>query len=422
MAAIGDLATIAHILKRAYGLYESCRSAPEEIFLAREHIHAMALCLEGVSSDLYTNPRSFVHQTTNIAKTRQHALKVHISSCDRSLKRMEGLLKTYQGFKKGHVSLWDKWRWSTSGKKEIAECKADLVMSTIVLDMFLSREQLNVLWKVESMIEALTKRIAALEALDRSASAPRNSGIGRPRSESNITRTIVVSLVLARLNKTLRTYRKKNATVKGKKPGQHTQRPKPAMRTNSGFRNNPKRNALVKNYASNLASAAASQSPPPYTQRKPRPRTPSPDFYYLPSTRPSSPISPPIRRSSSMQRLMGRLNTGRVTPSPPKEHYECWKVGIANLAIGLKSAPQFLPHKRGQVQLRKMGAVFKEAGMYDSRAVTEGDKRVKLLLKEKNKVEKGKKWFFVAGKVVSRDPGSTGMVSVEKIFVVLVRR
>ncbi|KAL1600476.1 hypothetical protein SLS60_006862 [Paraconiothyrium brasiliense] len=420
MAALGDLAAIVHVLNRAHALYESCRSAPEEIYLAREHVHAMALCLEGVSSDLYGNRRSFVHQTTASAKARQHTLKVNIASCDHSLKRMENLLKTFQGFKNEHVSLWDKFRWSTRGKKEIAECKADLVMSTIALDMFLSREQLSVLWKLESMIEAFLKRVAPLEAFDVPISA--NEGCGRQRSGSNVTRTIVISLVLARLKKILNFYRRKKASAKGKAghptgPG----RPKPVTRTNSGFVNNPTRNTLMHTYVSNMASAAASRAP--YIQRQPHPRTPSPDFHYLPSTRPSSPVPGLIRRSSSMQRLTSHLNARNSTLRTSREHYECWRVGIGKLAFGPKTAPQYLPHKRGQLQLRKMGDVFKDAGLYDSRAVTEGDKRVKLLLKEKNrKVEKGRKWYFVAGKVMERDPGKTGMVSVEKVFIVLVRR
>ncbi|KAJ4360707.1 uncharacterized protein N0V89_001274 [Didymosphaeria variabile] len=421
MAALSDLATVVHILKRAHAFCESCRSAPEEIYLAREHVHAMTLCLEGVSSDLYENQRSFVHQTTYKAKTRQHTLKAHIASCDRSLMRMEVLLQSYQGFKKEHVSLWDKFRWSTGGKKEIAECKADLVLSTAVLDVFLGREQLSVLYKLESIMEAFMKRVAPLEAFDVPMSA--NDGRGRQRSGSNVTRTIVISLVLARLKKVLQSYRRKTANAKSKKAGHQTSpgRPKPVMRTNSGFMNNPNRNALMHTYASNMASAAAFKAP--HIQRKPHPRTPSPDFHYIPSTRPSSPLPGLIRRSSSMQRLTSHLNARNSNLRTSKEHYECWRVGIGTLALGPKTAPQYLPHKRGQLQLRKMGDVFKEAELYDSRAVTESDEKVKSLLKEKNrKVKKGRKWYFVAGKVVGRDPGRTGVVSVEKAFVVLVRR
>ena len=423
MATLGDIAAIGHILRRAYALYEGCRSAPEEIFLAREHVHAVALCLEGVSSDLYSNPRSFVHQSTTIAQARKHALKVHISSCDRALKRMEGLLKTYMGFKGKHVSLWDKFRWSTSGKKEIADCKAELVMSTVVLDMFLSKENLNVLWKLESMIETLTKRIGMLEVFDRPASTNEQRG-KRPRRSSNITRAIVVSLVLARLRKALRIYRrKKNGGKRNNTPKPGPRRPKPVSRTSSGFVNNPKRNLLMQSYTANLVTAVPKTPPPPYTAQKPRPRTPSPDFYYIPGGTSTPPRSKPVRRSSSMSRLTNQINTRTITPAAPREHFECWRVGIGSLAFGAKIAPQFLPHRRGQAQLRKMAEVFKEAGLYDERTVTEKHKCVRLLLNAKNKkVAKGKTWYFAGGKMVGRDPGKTGMVSVEKVLVVLVRR
>ncbi|KAF1971315.1 hypothetical protein BU23DRAFT_570088 [Bimuria novae-zelandiae CBS 107.79] len=413
MAALGDIATIAHVLKRAYALYDGCRSAPEEIFLAREHIHAMALCLEGVSSDLYTNPRSFVHQTTCAAKVRQHALKVHIASCDRSLHRMESLLKKYQGFKGKHVSLWDKFRWSTQGKKEIAESKADLVVSTVTLDMFLSKESLNVLWKLESMIEALTARISMFETLLAQTAPAHTTGRatlapGRPRGrrDSNVGRTLVVSLVLARLRKVLLSYRRKK---KNARPGQG--RPRPLTRTPSGFKASPARTALMHTYASNLITTP----PPTYF---PHPRPPSPDFPVLPTTFPR-----PIRRSSSLQNIQ---HPPTSKGEQPKDLYACYRIGIGTLAFGGKTAPQFLRHRRGQAQLAKMAQIFSEAAGYDSKGLTEGDKRVKLLLRDMNKIEgkKGgrRKWYFAAGRVVGVDGGRTGMVCVEKAVVVVVRR
>jgi hypothetical protein len=430
MAFFGDLLGIAHVLKRAYDLYEGCAAAPQEIQLAREHIHAMALCLEGVNSDILNNPRSFVHQHTAMAKTRTHSLKVHVGTCERALKRMGKLLGAFQGFKSKHISLWDRFRWSTEGKKEIAECKSDLVFATSLLDMFLNKESLNVLWKLEGMIEKLTRRMAALDLVDVPAAA---TGRKRPRAVSNVTRTIVVSLVLARLRKVLSTYRRKKTGGAGNKkqhPG--TRRPKAAIRTNSGFAKNTKRAHLMNDYASKLA---ISSPPPPYTPKpsKQRPRTPSPDFHYIPGGSSTSPIPRPIRRSSSMNRLMARMNARIVTPNQASEHYACWRVGIGSTAVGLKTSPEFRAYKRGQAQLRKMGDAFKEASEFDERALTENSKGVKMLLKKRNGEEqakqgngngkgKGKKWYFVGGRVVGRDPGTTGLVSVDKAFVVLVRR
>jgi hypothetical protein len=421
MASLGDLLGLAHVLKRAYDLYQGCDAAPQEIRLARDHIHAMTLCLEGVSSDLLKNPRSFVHLKTDLAKSQTHSLKVHVGTCERALKRMGRLLQKYEGFKGQHVSLWQRYLWSTEGKKEIAECKSDLVLATCMLDMFLGTVRSNVLYKVEAMMEALMGQWAAMDGLFElpNTAAPRT----RPRAGSNVTRTILVSLVLTKLRKALQSYRRKK-TGAVKKPHPGPRRPKTVTRTNSGFMMNIKRNNLLHTYASNLANATP---PPPHTPRRsnPRPRTPSPDFHYIPGGTATSPIPGPIRRSSSLNRLTARLNARVVQPIRAVEHYACWKVGTGTLAIGLKTATKYLQHKRGQLQLRKMGEVFKEASaLDDSRALTEKDKRVKALLSEKNKkVRKGgKKWYFVSGRVTGRDPGQTGMVTVEKALVILVKR
>lgn len=403
---------------------EGCHSAPEEIFLALEHVHAMALCLAGVSSDLYSNPRSIVHQTADIAKVRQHQLKVHIAKCDRALLRMETLLKKYVSFKDQDISLWDKFRWSIDGKREIAECKATLVTTTIMLDMFLSKEKLNVLWKIESTIEKLTKRICALEVFDLPSSANSRE---RPKGGSNVIRTIFASLVLARLGTALKSYRGTKILASAQRTSRPylqsgPRRPKSVGRTNFGFRDNSQRNALLQTYGSCLVTATPGTPQPQHPLQAPQPRAPSPDFYYITATTPS-PSLRPVRRSSSMQHLLGCLNARIVVPAPPKDHYKCWKVGTGSLAFGPRIAPKFLKHRRGQTQLRKLATIIREASIYDGRSLTERDRRVELLLKEKNKkVPNGMKWYFAAGKVLERDPGRTGMVTVEKAIVVLVRR
>lgn len=426
MDPLGSILGIAHVLKRAYNLYNGCASADEEIRLAADHIHTMAIVLEGVKSDLIGNRNSFVHKTTDIAKTRIQSLKIHVKHCDRALGKMEGLLNKYRGFKKGHVKLWDKFRWSTDGKKEIADAKAEVVLATSLLDLFLSKEGLSVLWKLESMMETMMKKFEALEL-----HAPPPYPGRRARSGSNVGRTLVVTLVLARLRKALMKYRwKKNATrrANGKQPNPGPRRPKPVTRVNSGFTPNKNRNALMGNYASNIVANSTNIS---NNKSKPqRTRTPSPDFYYIPSNNgkknSNSPPPRPVRRSSSMQRLMGRINAKATKPATPREHLGCWKVGVGKLAFGPKTAPQFIAHRRGQIQLRRMADIFKDAAAYDSNMLDQSDSRVKLLLKSKNDKEKksrsGKKWFFVSGKVVARDPGKTGMVTVEKAVVILVRR
>ncbi|KAF1996567.1 hypothetical protein P154DRAFT_579816 [Amniculicola lignicola CBS 123094] len=421
MDPIGSVLNIAHILKRAYQLYTGCNDAPEEIRLASDHIHGMTLVLEGVHTDLIANPRSFVHQTSAQAKTRTANLKVHLNHCDGALKRMGKLLSKYQGWKRdGHVKMWDKFKWTTEGRKDIADAKVDIILATSMLDVFLSREALSVLWKIESMIEMLTRNFQKLELFQ--GTGP-TQGTKRSRAGSNVTRTLVVGLVIARLKTSLANYRRRKLLRGGKKggttkPNPGPRRPKPISRVSSGFGQNKRRDTLMHSYASNLVSASNSRPRPE------RARTPSPDFYMIGGD-PAPPYSP-VRRSSSLNRILNQINAKAKQPTSPREYLECWRVGVGSLAIGLNTAPQFLQHRRGQVQLRKMASIFKDAAAGNPRALDERDKRVKLILDHRNGREKkkksGKKWSLLAGVVVGRDAGRSGMVSVEKAMVIVVRR
>lgn len=427
MDPFGTLMSVAHVLKRAYDLYQGCVSAAEEIQIAAGHVQAMTLVLEGVKSDIANNKNSFVHQTTAIAKAKAHTLKANIGHCEGALKRTEGLLNKYLGYKKkgGGLRLWDKYRWSVEGKKEITDCKIELMMATSMLDLFLSKEGLNVLWKLESMMELMMRKFAALELLQPppAYSTPKR---GRPRASSNVTRTLVLSLVLSRLKKFLMKYRRRKvaANKKNGKPIPGPRRPKPISRQNTGFAPNKNRNKLIENYANQIANVAASQQGSKNTKRA---RTPSPDFCMIGGKNgKSNPThSRPIRRSSSLQRLMGRIHRNAKVVAP-REHYECWRVGVGSVVGGLKIAPQFIPHRRGQLQIKKMASLLKEADGYSGNGLGEGDSRVKLILKSKNEKESRnntkRKWYLVAGRVINRDSGKTGMVTVEKALVILVRR
>ena len=425
MDPLGTALGIAHVLKRARDLYTACKAAPEELRLAGDHVHTMALVLTGVHSDLIKNQHSFLHQNGHSSIARIQNLKQHTKHCENSLKRMEGLLGTFNGFKKaGGMRAWDKFRWSTDGKREIAECKADLVLCTSMLDLFLSKEGLNVLWKVESMIENMMKRFEALESLSR-GQAQKDKATSRPRRASNIGRTILLSLVVSRLKRILTSYRRKKMTRKGvAKPsnmGPGPRRPKRLTRVTSGFTSNPTRDKMIQTYARTIANTSA----PTSSEKPQRARAPSPDFYYI-STSSPPPINKPIRRSSSMQRLLGTINTKSGRTPSKDEYLSCWRVGLGRLAFGPKTAPQFLKHNRGQMQLRKIAAVFKEAAQFGARGLTEQDLRVKAILKAKNNQEKEKqtkkRWYFVAGRITGIDNGKTGMVSVEKAMVILSRR
>ncbi|KAF2264952.1 hypothetical protein CC78DRAFT_532815 [Lojkania enalia] len=418
--AVGTVFNIAALLKKAYDLYEDCKKAPEEIRLAIDHIHALTIVLEGVRSDLIGNHRSYVHQTNDVAKSQKMKLRLHIMHCDRALNRMDKLLKKFHSFT--HVSAWKKFRWSMEGKKEIADAKEDVVMATISLDLFLSHQGLSVIWKLENMMEVIMQKFDGLEELKLS-----NGGM-RGRSLSMAGRTVVLSLVITRWLKILRRYRRKNMSPgsKSKHPAPASKLTKVVARVHSGFGANKKRDIIMQSYANNIAKA--SSVPIDHT---PRERIPSPDFYYI--SRRDTTSDPPnlLRRSSSMNRLMDKVNAARS--QKPKEILRCWRVGLGTVAGMMKTGPQFKPHLRGQMQLRKLANVLHEASeceidrpKHEQRGLNEKDKRVRLLLKSKNDKEKRDRtrmsWSLVAARVMARDPGKTGMVSVEKAMVILARR
>lgn len=405
--SVGDVFNIASLLKRAYDLHKGCKAAPEEIRLASDYVREMIVCLEGVQSNIAENRRSFVHQKSDQAKARTHTLNTALKSCQRSIERQEKVLKKYLGFRiNGHVNLYDSWRWSTGGKTEIAEGKADIVQSTNILNIFLQSVSLNALWTVEQSMDIMMQYFAKFELHQQTAPGM------RPRSGSNVKIAIVYSLVISRFKKILSKYRwkKRNRAKNGKPNPGGPHRPKKVVRMNSGLA--PKR----------ITPGKTAPMKPPRT------RSPSPDFYYISSKKESGDdfVPRPIRRSTTIQRIVGGINARTIAPKPADEHFECWKVGVGTLAIGAKIPPKFLRQNRGQAQLRKMGEVFKEAAQYDSKALNAKSASVKRILKDKNEQEakkgRGLKWYFVAGRLINRDNGTTGMVSVEKSLIVLVRR
>jgi hypothetical protein len=153
---------LAHLLRRAYDLLNNCKGAHEEIHLAADHVHGLAIVLEGVKSDLAENPRSFLHQTSADAQARKTKLQTLLRNCGNALARMEGLVKKYHMYRNGHVSMWDTFRWSAHGKKEIADCKVDVILSSCMLDMFLSKLGVSAMWTLESNMEAMRAQQEAM--------------------------------------------------------------------------------------------------------------------------------------------------------------------------------------------------------------------------------------------------------------------
>jgi hypothetical protein len=128
-----------------------------------------------------------------------------------------------------------------------------------------------------------------------------------------------------------------------------------------------------------------------------------------------------------MNRILNKVNS-HETPRPPTlgEHLACWKIGKGSYSAFGPSIKRFVRLKRGQLQLRNIANVFKEAAQFESKLnLTEKDARVKMLLKNLNSAKdklRGQKWFFVAGSIIERDPGKTGAIVVERTLVIVARR
>jgi hypothetical protein len=395
MDPLGNILDIAHILKRAYDIYKGCQSAPEEIQLAAEHVHAMTLVLEGVKSDLVGNQASFVNQSNAIAKTRLQRLVATLKPCDRALMSMDALLTKYRKLEKGHVSFWNNYRWSTDGKKEIAECKYNLMAATHILEVFLQTVNAGVLWRMERILEAWDKGPKTPQKSAAFSTPPRANTNPQSALAMVFKRTLRASIFCIRLQR-LPSPRKTRHVG--------NRRPKAVTRVNSGFSVNKNRNALMNDYAFRIVN----DSTDAMGWKTQQARSPSPDFYLI------DPVIPkPIRRASTMR---------------PIKYYECWRVGFAALAIGLKSAPQYVQHKRGQPQICKMASMIAEVGTAGGKVLSQKDKRVELLLKAKNKEEQKKvggkkirrKWSYVAGRDIKSDVSKTGMFSVEKALIIIV--
>ncbi|KAF2869583.1 hypothetical protein BDV95DRAFT_105006 [Massariosphaeria phaeospora] len=203
-STFGLVLGVHSIIKTANDISTDLKNLPEEIRLFDEHIFSMTLVLRSVEADLMNNAYSFVHQQNQNSNMKRLELTTHLRTCEVALKRTLALITTYRNFR--HISDWDKYRWSNKGKKEIAECKSDLVLATSMLDLFLSKQGLNVLWKLESMMEKLSKQFGALEVLQPTSSTNMVKPIPK---KFNWGRLVVVALVIGKFRIVLRRYRAK---------------------------------------------------------------------------------------------------------------------------------------------------------------------------------------------------------------------
>ncbi|KAI9861429.1 MAG: hypothetical protein M1813_005326 [Trichoglossum hirsutum] len=372
MDPVGSILNIVHVLNSAYTLYRACQGAAEEFRAASGHVHCMTIVLEGVKSDLVENPRHVINRGTDQGRCKAQQLKPFVGSCDKSLGKLKALLGKYNTLKNDRSNGWDKFMWSKSGKCEVAGVQADLMMSTTMLNAFLAKEQLDVLGRMELVLEQfveLLNKSGKLEATDKSK-AKRKTSAG-----SAVGRCIFAGLFITRLKSRLRS--KKAASVIRTVPrsrGVATTRAAVTVKTGPGL--NKRRDTLLGTYANSIVEQQAAD------------RNPSIGI----TTNP-----PPVTTTS---------------------HLECWRIGTVTIAVGGSlSRPARL--RRGQSQLREMARLFQEAS---GNAEYTRDGRVKSILKTRRKSNPGYEWRFVAARRDRRDVGGSGMTVYEQLVVLLSRQ
>ncbi|PSN68273.1 hypothetical protein BS50DRAFT_360249 [Corynespora cassiicola Philippines] len=443
MATVGDIFDIADILRRAWDLYRGCLDAASEMKDAASHIHHMTVVLQDIHVAISTNRMPFIHLQHDQAKTRTHSLKANIKLCEKSLVKMGRLLDKYRSQGRHSISRWDQLRWSDHGKKELTDAKADMIFATTVLNTSLQTANIDSLSRLEDMISAIGRKLALCEIVESKGSTRKASDDGdkdaipkgivfaslvitklRNMLHSIRIRKAITANTVARLQKTLDNIRVRRivrrntptaidthamiAGTPGKHPGPRAR--KCLSRTNSGFESGKIKSPSRKRLPNQLANQ------PTRPKQAVRARTPSPD---------PSQFSPrPIRRVGTARRIAAQINAKAADLPHTTAFYQLWVVKSGSLMY-FKSVPKWDPCKRGQLQIRNMARIFKEANQTDRecRALEKKDKRVSLKLKDLNDIERkkdrGLKWHFVVGRVMVREPGN---VIAEKSFLIFVRR
>jgi len=229
MDPLGAVLNIAHILKRAYALYDACKSAPEEFKTASRHVKSMTLAIEVVDADLIKNPRSILRQGTAIARTKLSKLTVLVRACSAELLKLEQLLAEYRRHKVG---------WATGGRAKVLEVQADLMVTTTALNTFLSSQGLDALGRMESMMGSMLRRLEQL--------GYPSSSVAQLKRRRKLAGTVIASRFIYRLKRSLSIKRK--ATTKKNLP---VKRPDPRVKPVVNPKTRPdikRRKTLVEDY------------------------------------------------------------------------------------------------------------------------------------------------------------------------------
>ncbi|KAH0565358.1 hypothetical protein GP486_001241 [Trichoglossum hirsutum] len=381
---VGSILNIVHVLNSAYTLYKACQGAAEEFRVASGHVHCMVIVLEGVKSDLVENPRCIINRGTDQGRCKVQRLKPFVDNCDKSLGKLKALLGKYNTLKNDRSNGWDKFMWSKSGKSEVAGVQADLMMSTTILNAFLAKEHLDILGRMELVLEQL------VEMLNKSGN---HGTTDKPKARketgasSTLGRCILAGLFISRLKSRLRS--KKAALLNKTVPrSRGVAATKAAVTVKTGPGPNKRRDTLLGAYANSIVEKQTKVN------------------------------------SNADGSLSGETAIGLTRPKPPTgnatEQIECWRIGSVSLAIG-GSVIRSVRLQRGQAQLREMAGLFREASSGNN-ADYSRDKRVKYILKARKKNNPQYEWLFVAARRERHEISGSGMTTYEQLVVILLRR
>ncbi|KAF2668943.1 hypothetical protein BT63DRAFT_424667 [Microthyrium microscopicum] len=364
ISVASGLMTVLSIIRKTIKLVEDLSSAPSEFTTTKQHLHSLSIVFESVKTDLINNNRSIINRPNNLRSAKRNELIRLVSTCDKSIQRIEKILKQYRTV--GH-SLWKAWRWSDKGRQEVASVEADLMFNTTVLNVYLSKEGLETMWKMEISIEAiktLLEKIIAGSAGGYNTKTATPSGRRSPKKKAkhgSLPSAVLASLFISRLKAKVKEHRKLSF-----RPSKTSSVPKPLKRVRT---------------------------------------------IPVPSKRKSTLLSQYSERLKNDQARLGTFQ------------YECYIVSGGQYAFGGPSIyPKARQIGRGQTQLAELVKVFEAAGAVDASSIDKGHRAAKDLVKSRNYGSKSRrKWEFAAGRIESISSSPHGTVRTRKVMIVIKR-
>jgi hypothetical protein len=382
---IGEVLSVANILKQAWDLYSACKAAAGEFKKISQQVYCMIIVLDAIDADLIQNKRSVIHQKTDLAQTKLVRFKTLCTSCQSLLKRLKELLAEYRG---------STVRWATRGKKDALELQADIAMSVMLLNTLMAKEGLDVLQRIENTINRMEEVIQALAKVNL---VQPKATLGKRKRGHEFSQkvTLIASLFVGRLKSRLKS--KRRAAARSRRPVL-SKRP---LANRNNLMSSPTKHGLERRKTLSTAylNMALTDS-------------------LVDGNAGHLKRSPTLETLIEIQRMPGRAKA--PSSKNPAEYLECWRVRKASTPFspGVHNATR---QRRGQSQLKEIASLFRDARLNDHRALTSRDSQAKYLLRLKRHAEKSRqyRWEFVAGRTECQEVSG---IIISGQAMVIVRR